>query len=40
MAALVKSGCHHQYDVEGSFQRIAFKAGVTPLQLPFGVAAN
>ena len=25
MAALVKQGCHHQYDVEGSLQRIAFK---------------
>ena len=25
MAALVKQGCHHQYDVEGSLQRIIFK---------------
>ena len=25
MAALVKQGCHHQYDVEGSLQRIVFK---------------
>ena len=25
IAALVKQGCHHQYDVEGSLQRIIFK---------------
>jgi hypothetical protein len=25
VAALLKSGCHHQYDVEGSLQRIIFK---------------
>jgi hypothetical protein len=25
VSALVKSGCHHQYDVEGSLQRIVFK---------------
>jgi hypothetical protein len=24
-AALVKQGCHHQYDIEGSLQRIVFK---------------
>jgi hypothetical protein len=25
IAALVKHGCHHQYDIEGSLQRIVFK---------------
>jgi hypothetical protein len=25
LAALVKQGCHHQYDIEGSLQRIIFK---------------
>jgi hypothetical protein len=25
VAALVKQGCHHQYDIEGSLQRIIFK---------------
>jgi hypothetical protein len=25
MSALVKQGCHHQYDIEGSLQRIIFK---------------
>ncbi len=25
MAALVKQGCHHQYDIEGSLQRIIYK---------------
>ena len=25
MSALVKHGCHHQYDIEGSLQRIIFK---------------